>query len=46
MKSLVPDGLTMPIDAAPKDFWQFLFPLPYKNDLLTQRQDAGRSTRA
>jgi soluble lytic murein transglycosylase len=35
MKSLVPDSLTMPIDAAPKEFWQLLFPLPYKNDVLT-----------
>jgi soluble lytic murein transglycosylase len=35
MKSLVPEGLTMPLDTAPKDFWQFLFPLPYKDELLT-----------
>jgi soluble lytic murein transglycosylase len=35
MKSLVPDSLAMPIDTAPKDFWQLLFPLPYKDDVLS-----------
>jgi peptidoglycan lytic transglycosylase len=34
MKSFVPEGLTIRLDAAPGDYWKFLFPLPYKEDLL------------
>ena len=41
MKSLVPDGLAMPIDGAPKDYWQLLFPLPYKDDLMSNAKSRG-----
>ncbi len=41
MKSLVPDSLAMPIDGAPKDFWQLLFPLPYKNDVMANAKQQG-----
>ena len=34
MKSFVPDGLSVPLDASFRDYWQLLFPLPYKEDLL------------
>ena len=38
MKAFVPDSLGMPLDGAPTDFWQFLFPLPYKNDVVKNAQ--------
>ena len=33
MKSLVPDYLSVPLDAAPRQFWELLFPLPYRGEL-------------
>ncbi|MBS1859031.1 MAG: transglycosylase SLT domain-containing protein [Acidobacteria bacterium] len=34
MKSLNPDYLEYPLAAAPRRFWDLLFPLPYKTDLM------------
>jgi soluble lytic murein transglycosylase len=34
MKSLVPDYLSLPLDAAPRQFWELLFPLPYRGELV------------
>ena len=34
MKSLNPDYLSLPLTGAPRKFWELLFPLPYKSDLL------------
>ncbi len=34
MKSLSPDYLSLPVEKAPTRFWELLFPLPYKNDLV------------
>jgi peptidoglycan lytic transglycosylase len=39
MKSFAPDYLSLPLDAAPQAFWEHLFPLPFRTDLV-------RSTRA
>jgi soluble lytic murein transglycosylase len=39
MKSLSPDYLSMPIDKTPRRFWELLFPLPYKNDLVRAAED-------
>ena len=38
MKAFVPDSLAMPLEQAPQDFWQYLFPLPYKDDLVKYAQ--------
>jgi soluble lytic murein transglycosylase len=34
MKSLAPDYLTLSHDAAPEKFWELLFPLPFRGDLV------------
>lgn len=34
MKSAVPDYLSMPLSGAPAGFWELLFPLPYRADLM------------
>ena len=34
MKSLSPEYLNLPTPAAPRKFWELLFPLPYRDDLL------------
>ena len=34
MKSTSPEYLNVPVPAAPRKFWELLFPLPYKVDLL------------
>ncbi|HXA51402.1 MAG TPA: lytic transglycosylase domain-containing protein, partial [Candidatus Acidoferrum sp.] len=34
MKLLNPDYLNLPVVAAPRKFWELLFPLPYKGDLV------------
>jgi len=34
MKRLAPDYLSLSLEDAPPLFWQYLFPLPYRNDLL------------
>jgi soluble lytic murein transglycosylase len=41
MKSLVPDSLGMPLEGAPQDYWQLLFPLPYKSDLQRNGKAQG-----
>ena len=38
MKAFVPDSLAMPLEGAPSDFWQFLFPLPYKSEVVKNAQ--------
>jgi soluble lytic murein transglycosylase len=34
MKSLTPDYLNLPVEDAPRKFWELLFPLPYRDDLV------------
>jgi soluble lytic murein transglycosylase len=34
MKSTSPEYLNVPVPAAPRKFWEFLFPLPYKADVV------------
>jgi soluble lytic murein transglycosylase len=34
MKSTSPEYLNMPVPAAPRKFWELLFPLPYKADVV------------
>jgi soluble lytic murein transglycosylase len=34
MKAFVPDGLSVPLESSPGEYWQFLFPLPYKDDVV------------
>ena len=34
MKSLAPEYLNLPLDQAPRRFWELLFPLPYRADLI------------
>jgi soluble lytic murein transglycosylase len=33
MKALVPDYLNLPVPDAPREFWQYLFPMPYRPEL-------------
>jgi soluble lytic murein transglycosylase len=34
MKSLSPEYLDLPTSAAPRKFWELLFPMPYRDDLV------------
>ena len=34
MKSFAPDYLSTPFDQMPRAFWEYLFPLPYRKDLV------------
>jgi len=34
MKSFAPEGLSVPIEPASGEYWQYLFPLPYKDDVV------------
>jgi soluble lytic murein transglycosylase len=39
MKLLNPDYLNLPVVAAPRKFWELLFPLPYKGDLMRSAEN-------
>jgi len=39
MKALNSDYLSMPMTSAPRQFWELLFPLPYKSDLVRAADD-------
>ncbi len=39
MKSNSPEYLNLPVPAAPRKYWELLFPLPYRADLLRTAQD-------
>jgi peptidoglycan lytic transglycosylase len=39
MKSNSPEYLNLPMPAAPRKYWELLFPLPYRSDLLRTAQD-------
>jgi soluble lytic murein transglycosylase len=41
MKSFSADYLSLPLDKAPVKFWQMLFPLPYKDDLVATAKERG-----
>jgi soluble lytic murein transglycosylase len=41
MKSLAPEYLALPLNAAPRRFWELLFPLPYRGDLFQNAQAVG-----
>ena len=41
MKVFSGDYLALPIDNAPLKFWQMLFPLPYRDDVVRQAQARG-----
>ncbi|MGA3099601.1 MAG: transglycosylase SLT domain-containing protein [Bryobacteraceae bacterium] len=41
MKSLAPDYLALPLNAAPRQFWELLFPLPYRGELFQNAQALG-----
>jgi soluble lytic murein transglycosylase len=34
MKALVPDYLNLPVPEAPREFWEYLFPMPYRPELV------------
>lgn len=38
IKRMAPAYLSMELNEAPKDFWQYLFPLPYRSHLLKHAQ--------
>ena len=39
MKNTAPEYLNLPVPAAPRKFWELLFPLPYRSDLLRTAQE-------
>ena len=39
MKSNSPEYLNLPVTAAPRKYWELLFPLPYRADLLRTAQE-------
>src|SRR6185295_17091436 len=39
MKSNSPEYLNLPVPAAPRKFWELLFPLPYRSDLVRDAKD-------
>jgi soluble lytic murein transglycosylase len=41
MKALVPDYLNLPSGAAPRRFWELLFPLPYRGELMADAAQKG-----
>ncbi len=41
MKVLSPDYLNLRLDQAPRRYWELLFPLPYRNDLMTSARQAN-----
>jgi len=41
MKSLVADYLNLPVPNAPREFWQYLFPMPYRTELITDARAHG-----
>jgi soluble lytic murein transglycosylase len=38
MKSLVPGYLNLTVPEAPREFWQYLFPMPYRSELVADAQ--------
>jgi soluble lytic murein transglycosylase len=41
MKIMSPDYLSLHIEDAPRKFWEYLFPLPYRADLTQTARDRG-----
>jgi soluble lytic murein transglycosylase len=39
MKAMNTDYLSLPLAAAPRQFWELLFPLPYKSDVVRAAED-------
>jgi soluble lytic murein transglycosylase len=39
MKAMNADYLSLPMAAAPRQFWELLFPLPYKSDVVRAAED-------
>jgi len=39
MKSNSPEYLNLPVPAAPRKFWELLFPLPYRSDLVRNARE-------
>jgi len=41
MKGMAPEYLSLPFNAAPRKYWETLFPLPYRGDLERDAHQAG-----
>jgi soluble lytic murein transglycosylase len=41
MKAMAPDYLNLNLDAAPRKFWELLFPLPYRTELESDARQRG-----
>jgi soluble lytic murein transglycosylase len=41
MKAMAPEYLSLPLNAAPRKYWELLFPLPYHEDLERAAHEAG-----
>jgi len=38
MKGMAPDYLNLPIESAPRKYWEMLFPLPYRTELMADAE--------
>jgi soluble lytic murein transglycosylase len=41
LKFMAPDHLAIPLAAAPRRFWELLYPLPYRSDLFADARERG-----
>jgi len=41
LKYMAPDHLAIPLAAAPRRFWELLYPLPYRTELFADAHDRG-----
>ncbi len=41
MKGLTPEYLSMPLENAPREFWRFLFPFPFRESLIASATAQG-----
>ena len=41
MKGLAPEYLMIPVASAPREFWQYLFPFPYREGLIASAKGQG-----
>jgi soluble lytic murein transglycosylase len=39
MKTMTPDYLSLPVQTTPRKFWELLFPLPYRTDLMQSARE-------
>jgi soluble lytic murein transglycosylase len=41
MKGMAPEYLSLPLESAPRQYWELLFPMPYKSELMASAAAQG-----